>query len=131
MIEDAYKQELEAARNPRYVGGAEGSTSMQEWRRLSADAFAARSIETNIVHEEKRGYESEVARVIFEQFPHLKERASNLLTVADRIRAEGRASTRPASHQILGGPIGGFGGVEPAPLPPPDGWFWWAQTQPT
>ena len=104
---------------------------MQKWRRLSAEAFAAPSIETNIAQEENQGYESEVARVIFDQFPHLKARASNLLAVADRVRAEGRVSMRPGSHQILGGPIGGFGGVEPAPIPPPDGWFWWAQTQPT
>ena len=85
MSEDACKQELEAARNPRYVGGAEGSSSMQEWRRLSAEAFAAPSIETNIAQEENQGYESEVARVIFDQFPHLKARASNLLAVADRV----------------------------------------------
>lgn len=133
-IEATAPEPLEAMRNPNYFEGGGDRTAMQEWRRRSMRAFASPILETNKVHNELQNYESEVARVIFEQFPDLKERASKLLDAEKRLKAESYASRQTRWDEILGGNIGGFGygGVmELAPNAPPDGWFWWAQTQPT
>jgi hypothetical protein len=127
-VDDASTQEREAARNPRYVEVTGDSAAMHTWRRLSAEAFAPPEPESHFLQEERRDFESEVARALCEQFPDLKARASNLLNKV-RLESEASAATQAGWQVILSDSFGGV--VEPAPPPPPDGWFWWAQTQPT